>query len=148
MKSLFTRSAALLGIGISAVLASTVIPTSALAAGFPTANCRVGFNAISTRLCITPVQPATTFETAMVLCRNKLAYVASYGDLRYLSFNTALEGLYNPNGRWIGPDLSADDNALCGNRDITFDGDPDRTNFEGTCNKNDVRAYFCAHDRE
>ena len=49
---------------------------------------------------------------------------------------------------WIGPDLSADDNALCGNRDITFDGDPDRTNFEGTCNKNDVRAYFCAHDRE
>lgn len=84
----------------------------------------------------------------MVSCRNKLAYVASYGDFRYLSFNTALEGLYNPNGRWIGPDLSADDNALCGNRDITVDGDPDRTNFEGTCNKNDIRAYFCAHDRE
>ena len=72
--------------------------------------------------------------------------MASYEDFYYLYIHSNLDASYNPNGRWIG-NMVADDNALCGNRDITFDGDPDRGNFEGTCNKTNNRPYWCAHDR-
>jgi hypothetical protein len=97
------------------------------------------------------MQSATDFDTAMVRCRNRFGYVASYGDLYYLYVNTNLDASYNPNGKWIGPDLSADDQALIGNRNITFSTDGDQKNFEGTDidikdNIGVSRPYWCAHD--
>jgi hypothetical protein len=122
---------------------------TASGAGFPTAACRAGFIQAGPRLCISElVQDAAEFDTAMRRCRSQRAYVASYGDLYYLYVNTALDANYNPNGRWIGPDLVADDHAFCGNRVIDRDGDGDQENFEGVCHKNDVRGYWCAHDDE
>jgi hypothetical protein len=49
-------------------------------------------------------------------------------------------------GRWIGPDLVGDDQALCGNRSITVDGDADTGNFEGICNKANNREFWCVLD--
>ena len=121
----------------------------AFAVGFPTTICRTGFVSAGPRLCINQfVQNAAQFDTAMNNCRNQRARVATYGDLYYLYRNTTLDAAYSPNGKWIGEDLIADDLALCGNRDITFSGDGDQENFEGTCHKNNFRSYWCAHDRE
>jgi hypothetical protein len=141
MDSQVTRAGVAL-IGLAATLAGA-IPEPVSAAGFPAANCRSGFRQAGPRLCISEnVQAPAQFDTAMRLCRSQRAYVASYGDLYYLYVNTNLDANYNPNGRWIGPDLIADDRALCGNVNVP----PNQENFEGTCNKNDVRAYWCAHD--
>ena len=116
-------------------------------AGFPAADCRTGYRQAGPRLCIsTNVQDATRYPWAQRRCRVQQGRMASYEDLYYLYIHSNLDASYNPNGRWIG-NMVADDNALCGNRQITFDGDPDRNNFEGTCNKNDNRGYWCAHDR-
>ncbi len=117
------------------------------AVGFPTTACRPGYRQAGPRLCIsTNVQNATRYAWAQRRCRVQQGRVASYEDLYYLYIHSNLDASYNPNGRWIG-NMVADDNALCGNRSITFDGDPDRDNFEGTCNKNNNRGYWCAHDR-
>ena len=117
-------------------------------AGFPTPVCRTGYRQAGPRLCISiDVQNATRYQYAQRRCRVQRGRVASYEDLYYLYIHTGFDASYNPNGRWIG-NMVADDNALCGNRSITFDNDPDMYNFEGTCNKNDLRAYWCAHDDE
>lgn len=149
MKSRDSRLAKVLGIGVFGVLLLNVGARPVAAVGFPTAACRPGYIQAGPRLCMSQfVQNAASFANAMVSCRNQRGRVASYGDLRYLYVNTNLDASYNPNGRWIGPELSADDQALCGNRDITSDNDPDIGNFEGTCNRFDSRAYWCAHDDE
>ena len=117
------------------------------AVGFPAANCRTGYRQAGPRLCISiNVQNATRYTWAQRRCRVNRGRMASYEDLYYLYVHSSLDASYNPSGRWIG-NLVADDNALCGNRQITFNGDPDRNNFEGTCNKSNNRAYWCAHDR-
>ena len=139
----------LFGFCMATFLYVSVSSQSVSAAGFPSFNCRPGFIQAGPRLCIDRiVQQPTQFDTAMVRCRNRRSYVASYGDLYYIYRNTGLDSLYNPNGRWIGRDLVSDDRALCGNRNITFNGDGDQENFEGTCHKNNVRGYWCAHDDE
>lgn len=116
-------------------------------AGFPAANCRTGYRQAGPRLCIsTSLQSAARYHWAQRRCRVQRGRVASYEDLYYLYIHSSLDSSYNPSGRWIG-NMVADDNALCGNSSITFDGDPDIQNFEGTCNKNDNRSYWCAHDR-
>ncbi|MGR9107674.1 MAG: hypothetical protein ACU843_12155 [Gammaproteobacteria bacterium] len=143
------RSNLVFGIGLVTVLPLINGSGVVSAAGFPTAACRPGFIQAGPRLCIDQfVQAATNFDEAMNRCRNRRAYVASYGDLYYLYRNTALDPSYNPSGRWIGPDLVGDDTALCGNRAITINGDGDQENFEGQCHKNDNRTYWCAHDDE
>ncbi len=120
--------------------------TNVEAVGFPTTACRPGYRQVGSRLCIsTNVQNATRYPWAQRRCRVQRGRMASYEDLYYLYIHSNLDASYNPNGRWIG-NMVADDNALCGNRSITFNGDPDRDNFEGTCNKNNVRGYWCAHD--
>jgi hypothetical protein len=135
---------------ISSVMLLSVWAEPASAAGFPAASCRtgLGYRQAGPRLCIDEnVQNAVVFNLAIARCRNKFGYVASYGDLFYLYINTGLDASYNPNGKWLGPDVSADDEALVGNRDITFDADPDGANFEGTANKQSAaRGYWCAHD--
>ncbi len=115
--------------------------------GFPATACRSGYRQAGTRLCIsTNVHNAGTYANAIVSCRDRRGRVASYGDLRYLYVRTTLDAAYNPNGRWIG-NFVDDDKALCGNKAITSNNDPDIGNFEGECNRFDNRNYWCAHDR-
>lgn len=116
--------------------------------GFPSVNCRAGFIQAGARLCISAsTQNSTTFRSASIRCREQRAHVCTYEDLTYLYYQTNLDATYNPEGAWIG-NMVADDNALCGNRRINSNNDPNIVNFEGTCGKNDNRAYWCCHDDE
>lgn len=116
--------------------------------GFPAGNCRSGYRQVSSRLCISiNVHNAASYANAMVYCRDRLGRVASYGDLRYLYIRSSWDAAYNPNGRWIG-NFVDDDVALCGNRSITTNNDPDIGNFEGECSRFNSRGYWCAHDRQ
>ena len=115
--------------------------------GFPATSCRGGYRQVGERLCISfSPRPAQSYANAMVVCRDQRGRVASYGDLRYLYERSTLDSSYNPSGRWIG-NFVGDDTVLCGNRSITFDGDPDTGNFEGQCDRFGVRQFWCAHDR-
>jgi hypothetical protein len=116
-------------------------------AAVPAPGCRAGFLQAGTDLCISadPIS-ARQFNVAMITCQGQKARVASYGDLSFVYLASQLDARYNPSGRWIGPDLVSDDRALCGNRSITGNNDPDQNNFEGTCNKSDNRQFWCAHD--
>jgi hypothetical protein len=115
-------------------------------ADFPAGSCRSGFRQAGSRLCVsTNVNAAATFANALVFCRDRQSTVADYGDLRYLYVRSTLDAAYNPNGRWIG-NFVDDDTALCGNRAITSDNDPDIANFEGECSRFDSRGFWCAHD--
>jgi hypothetical protein len=116
--------------------------------GFPAGNCRAGFRPAGSRLCIsTHTQNAAKYRYAILNCRNHRSNVCSYADLTYLYVYSALDATYNPSGKWIG-DMTGDDQVLCGNRTISYDGDPDWANFEKTCSKTDVRSYWCCHDVE
>ncbi|PRP95150.1 hypothetical protein [Enhygromyxa salina] len=118
------------------------------AAVFPATSCRSGFIQAGPRLCITQlVQNATRYRFAVDNCRNKRSDVCSYEDLTYLYLNSGLDASYNPDGAWIG-NMVDDDLVLCGNRSITFNGDPDLANFEGTCSKHESREYWCCHGDE
>ncbi len=109
--------------------------------------CRSGFLLAGARLCISVnAHSARTYANAMTYCRERRSRVASYGDLRYLFVRTGIDAAYNPSGRWIG-NFVDDDRALCGNRSITRDNDPDIGNFEGTCSRFDNRSFWCAYDR-
>jgi hypothetical protein len=122
-------------------------PDEAADPGFPATSCRSGYRQAGSRLCISPnVHNAKTYANAIVYCRDRRGRVASYGDLRYLYVRTSLDAAYNPNGRWIG-NFVDDDKALCGNRSITVNNDPDIGNFEGECNRFGNRNFWCAHDR-
>lgn len=115
--------------------------------GFPASSCRSGYREAGSRLCIsTNVHDARSYANAMVYCRDRRGRVASYGDLRYLYVRTSLDAAYNPNGRWIG-NFVDDDRALCGNKSITSNNDPDIGNFEGRCKRFDSRNFWCTHDR-
>jgi hypothetical protein len=107
-------------IAMVTVLLLSVGVEPASAAGFPKPlPCRPGFITFpwAPRLCIDEFpQSATNFDMAMFECRRRLAYVASYGDLYYLQWDILLiMQRYNPNGKWIGPDLVGDNKALIGN---------------------------------
>lgn len=116
------------------------------AAEFPAGSCRPGFRQAGSRLCVSVnVHDARSYANAIVFCRDRRAKVCSYGDLRYLYVRTSLDSAYNPSGRWIG-NFVADDRALCGNRSITFNNDPDIGNFEGECSRFDNRGFWCCHD--
>jgi hypothetical protein len=113
---------------------------------FPAGSCLSGFREVGSRLCAsTNVNAAATFANALGFCRDRQSMVADYGDLRYLYVRSTLEFAYNPNGQWIG-DFVDYDTALCGNRAITSDNDPDIANFEGECwSKNGVSKSQAAH---
>lgn len=115
-------------------------------AGFPSATCRSGFINAGSRLCITSAtQNATSYRSATAACRDRLAHVCTHEDLSYLYLRSSLDASFNPSGKWIG-NIVGDDDVLCGNKSVTFDNDPDTANFEGECNKADLRAYWCCHD--
>jgi hypothetical protein len=115
----------------------------------PAPTCRFGFRTIGNDLCISssPIS-ARHFFVAQLTCQNQKTRVATYGDLTYVYFSSTLDALYNPNGRWIGPELIQNDTALVGDRSITGDNDPDQNNFEGHSNKAVNREFWCAHDLE
>ena len=116
--------------------------------GFPASSCRSGYRQAGSRLCIsTNVIDARSFANASTYCRDRRGRVAGYGDLRYLYVRSSLDSAYNPNGRWLG-DWTGDDRVLCGNKSVTFNNDPDISNFDGTCNRFNSRNFWCAHDRQ
>ena len=114
--------------------------------GFPAVSCRAGFRQAGNRLCISElVEDAQSYANAAVVCRDQRAYVCGYGEIRYLYLNTNLDANYNISGRWLG-DWTGDDQVTCGNRSITSDNDPDIANFEGVCDRGDLRGFWCCHD--
>lgn len=116
--------------------------------GFAAISCRAGFRQAGSRLCISElVQNADSFANASVSCRDDRAYVCGYEEIRYLYLRTDLDATYNISGRWLG-DWTGDDQVTCGNRSITSDNDPDIANFEGTCDRGDLRGFWCCHDDE
>jgi hypothetical protein len=116
--------------------------------GVPVANCFSSMRAIAGLFCIhaNPLFPARSFPEAALTCKTWGGRIATYLDLFAVYVHTTLEPFYNPLGRWIGPELVGDDQALCGNRSITVDGDADTGNFEGTCQKTDKREWWCVVD--
>jgi hypothetical protein len=115
--------------------------------GVPVASCPTGFRSIANLFCISN-NPLTArqFPTAVFTCRVARARIATYTDLFMVYFRADLIPFYNPLGRWIGPEHVGDDQAMCGNRNITAPGDADIGNFEGPCNKADTREYWCVRD--
>jgi hypothetical protein len=114
--------------------------------GFPNGSCRAGFMQAGTRLCISDlVMDADSYANAAVTCRDQRAYVCGYEEIRSLYLNTALDATFNISGRWLG-DWTGDDQVTCGNRSITSNNDPDIANFEGVCDRGDLRGFWCCHD--
>lgn len=121
-------------------------PVDPQAVGFPTGSCRSGFNSPNSRICATPLRYNTQYYSAQASCRASRARVCSREDYFYI-YTGPNAGSYNANGKWLGNSVG-DDQALCGNRDVTSYWDSDKWNFDGTCNVNDVKEYRCCHDRE
>jgi hypothetical protein len=152
MKSRFSRWTKMVGLG--AVAATLLSAGLTSAANIPVTSCPNFFTAVrlsagnpTPGICISnSPQTSQTFQNATFLCHIQGARVASYEDLVFLYNVSSLEPAYSPISKWLGPGLVVDDKALCGNKDITFNGDPDINNFEGTCNKNDQRQFWCAMD--
>jgi hypothetical protein len=151
--AVFFTVAAVAACDVETVKESTAATPSVIAgvspsihAIFPAASCRPGFLQAGPRLCAnSAVQNPATYVNAVSICRNNRSHVCSYEDLSYLYLNSSLDGNYNPNGRWIG-NMPSDDQVFCGNAAITANNDPDITNFEGTCAKNQARGFWCCHD--
>jgi hypothetical protein len=114
---------------------------------FPAAECREGYTQRGSRLCISDLRAQSNYPNASSVCRNDYGHVCTYEDLTYVYLNSTSDASYNPNARFMGP-MSDDDRVYCGNRNITFDNDPDISNFESQCSKNGERRYWCCHDRE
>lgn len=113
---------------------------------FPSRPCRGPFTQQNNRLCITGVQNASNYRAASATCSNIGARVCDYEDLNYLYFFTANDANFNPNGKWLGH-FVGDSTVQCGNRSVTFNNDPDTTNFDGTCNVFGNRTFWCCHTR-
>jgi hypothetical protein len=131
------------------VLGTTLLSASLASAGsVPVASCPSGFRQIGDRLCVNSLKNAARiFQVAQLTCQNRGARVATYGDLFYVYATSSFDHLYDPNGKWIGPEPITDDRALCGNRSITSELDPDSGNFDGICNvRTDSREFWCATD--
>jgi hypothetical protein len=128
-------------------------PSIALQGGFSAPECLPGYRQANPRLCISELpHDQMLYRAAVTFCRDRFGRIATLEDLTYLYFSTALDGAYNPIGKWIG-NITADDNILCGNRNITFNNDPDIVNFDGTCRRSAFgaserrsRQFWCAHD--
>ncbi|WP_106391710.1 hypothetical protein [Enhygromyxa salina] len=117
-----------------------------LQADFPDGDCRSGFEHAGPRLCISEeLAPQRRYFRAANFCRRRHSTVCSYEDLTYLYLNTDDDEYYNPKNKWIG-NMVDDNQALCGNRSIDYDNDPDWRDFEGVCDKFDRRRFWCCHD--
>lgn len=86
--------------------------------------------------------PAQRYDVASSECKNLNGRVCTYEDLFQVFYTTTGYETYNPEGKWLG-NMTGDDQVLCGNKAITYTGDGDIWNFEGTCNKNERLSYWC-----
>jgi hypothetical protein len=85
------------------------------------------------------------YEHAAFRCKDENARVCTYEDFYSIYIVTPWDPYFNVKNTWIG-NMVGDDAVLCGNKDITEDGDVDIYNFEGVCNKHDPQGYFCCRD--
>jgi hypothetical protein len=91
-----------------------------------------------------PACDAKRYDDAAYECRRIGYHVCSYEDLYFTYKVSGWEIYHNPQGHWIG-NMVGDDKVLCGNKNITSDGDPDISNFEGVCSKSNKRKYWCCY---
>ncbi|MEM6293544.1 MAG: hypothetical protein AAGA54_19885 [Myxococcota bacterium] len=119
------------------------------AVGFPTWSCRAGFAQAKPRLCVNSSTPANyNYASAQNYCRDRRSRVCTREDYAYIfGGSNPPSASYNPKDYWLG-NTTGDDQALCGNRDITWQWDNDRFNFDGTCNVSDQKRFRCCHDDE
>lgn len=75
------------------------------------------------------------------------SHICTYEDFYYLFFMTSLDATYNPYQAWIG-NLVSSDEALYGDKMITYDNDIDIGDFAGSGSMRALRAYWCCHDLE
>jgi hypothetical protein len=99
----------------------------------------VGGTTRQNTICATPRFSGQNFNDAQNVCFALGGHLATYNDLYRLSiaFGT---GAVLFNGDWIGH-RSGDDNAYCVNGTAL-------ANFEGDCNKADVRTYRCTNSSD
>lgn len=117
---------------------------------FPSGDCRDGFIQAGPRLCIDEtVRQQRRYRRAASDCRDSYAHVCTVEDLDYLFLNTNLDAYYNPKQgnrqRWLG-NYVGDDTALCGDRAVTQNNDPDIADFDAECGAQERHPYWCCHD--
>lgn len=132
---------------------ATDYPGSSISAAIPekkldltATSCRSSFTQQQLRLCISNVMNSATYRTASATCSVIGARVCDFEDLYYIYQQTSNDANFNPNGKWLGQ-YTGDRVVHCGNRSITFNNDPDINDFDGTCNANGSRTYWCCHTR-
>lgn len=114
----------------------------------PRLSCSTSFTSINGRLCITTgVLNAATRRWAAARCiqyYGEDSHVCTHDEYDYLFQYSSYDASFDPYGMWIG-DYVEDSWSLCGNRSITYDGDPDITDFDGECGTNGTqsRPYRC-----
>jgi hypothetical protein len=108
-------------------------------------------------MCISPVVRGTSnYPNAIVTCRmlgqGSNGRIATYEDLTLLYLTRAdLAPSFNAGSgavsKWLG-NITADDQALCGNANILSPTSAARFNFDGNCNRArpNTHTFFCAHD--
>ena len=117
--------------------------------GVQRSSCLSGYyvHSLASRLCISwPPRGPRNYTSATVDCRKQGARVTTHEDLVYMYLQTDWDRFLNPVGRWIG-NIVGDNAVMVGNRDITFNNDPDIWNFDGITDKFTSRYYICAHDK-
>jgi hypothetical protein len=92
--------------------------------------------------CGISICPAARYDVAAANCHAYGGRICTYEDFSYVFLTSNWELFYNTQGKWIG-NMINDDEVFCGNRAITFNGDADIYNFEGHCNKSNLRQYWC-----
>lgn len=119
------------------------------AVGFPTGSCRPGFGQAKPRLCVNSSTPANYgYASAQNYCRDRRSRVCTREDYSYIFGGPNPPSAYfNPKDYWLGNTVG-DDQALCGNADVTWQWDNDRFNFDGTCSVTDKKRFRCCHDDE
>ena len=78
----------------------------------------------------------TRADEAARTCLAQGAHLCTYVELSAACYANKAGVRGDVNGRWIG-NACGDDCVLCGNQNNSC------SNFEGTCNKQDNRAYKC-----
>lgn len=91
----------------------------------------------SNTICATVRFSGQTFNDAQNVCFALGGHISTYNEMYRLALANGNAAVFF-NGDWIGH-RAGDDNAYCINNTSTV------TNFEGECNKGDVRAYRCVN---
>jgi hypothetical protein len=97
------------------------------------AGCSNGW-ALQYNICRSSFYSARRWDDAQLYCHNLGAHICRYSEIYIIT--QASSSIYPwQNGDWIG-DYVGDDTALCVNNTL-------RSNFDGTCSRNDLREFRC-----